>query len=292
MKFTAEQIEEYENRGIIFIPNYFSLQEVEIMHSEVLKISGESPGMVLEKDNQTVRALHGCHTSSSVFQCLIQHPRLLEPVQQLLRDSVYLYQFKVNFKSAFNGDWWPWHQDFVFWYKEDGMPSPRVVNVMIFLNEVNEFNGPIYFIPASHKEGLINVQARVAEAKDNICQDISPDISQEASWESNFSADLKYSLDKETITKLVEERGIIAPKGSPGSVLFFHSNLAHASGYNISPYHRKVIILTYNSVNNIPIFNEQSRPEFLVGRDYSALQPLADNALLQEKINKELLVKA
>jgi ectoine hydroxylase len=36
---------------------------------------------------------------------------------------VYIYQFKINVKAAFGGDVWQWHQDYIFWRNEDGMPG-------------------------------------------------------------------------------------------------------------------------------------------------------------------------
>ena len=47
-----------------------------------------------------------------------------------------------------------------------------------------------------------------------------------------------WTLDNETVTRLVEEGGIVAPTGKPGSVLMFHGNLVHASAPNITPYPR------------------------------------------------------
>src|SRR5258708_8396763 len=38
-----------------------------------------------------------------------------------------------------------------------------------------------------------------------------------------------WTLDKETVTQLVQQGGIVAPTGKPGSVLMFHGNLVHAS---------------------------------------------------------------
>ena len=34
------------------------------------------------------------------------------------------------------------------------------MNVAIFLDDVNEFNGPLMFIPGSHKQGVVDAQAR------------------------------------------------------------------------------------------------------------------------------------
>ena len=266
MKLTQAQVQEYEEEGMLFIPNYFSKEEVNVLCEELSQLPQELPGNVLEKDDQTVRALHGVHTHSQVFQSLIRHPRLLEPVQQLLLgDPVYIYQFKINMKSAFTGDSWPWHQDYAFWYKEDGMQEPRTVSVSIFLDEINQFNGPLYLIPGSQKEGLV----KAIEGED-------------VGWEANVSADLKYCLDYMTITRMVEKGGIKSPVGCAGSVLYFHGNIAHGSVANISPYPRRILIITYNSVKNIPRPNGQSRPEFLVCQDSTPLQPVGDDVLLKQ----------
>ena len=63
-----------------------------------------------------------------------------------------MHQFKINGKAAFDGDVWQWHQDYGTWMNDDLMPNARAMNVAIFLDEVNEFNGPLMFIPGSHKQ--------------------------------------------------------------------------------------------------------------------------------------------
>ncbi|MUH01872.1 phytanoyl-CoA dioxygenase [Scytonema sp. UIC 10036] len=271
MKLTKQQIESYRENGLIFIPELFSTKEVEAMQAAVDDLTAkDTPGRILEKDNKTVRALHGCHTTTKIFDSLVRHPSLLTSACEILNSDVYVYQFKINFKAAFGGDLWPWHQDFIYWEQEDGMPSPKALSVAVFLDEFNEFNGPMYFIPGSHKESLVHLgQTGTSEVN-----------SQQNDWKSNFRATLKYSLSKETIAKLANEKGMIAPKGPSGSVLFFHCNLVHGSAPNISPYDRRLLIISYNSINNIPNFKGQPRPEFLVSRDYTPLQPLLDKVLI------------
>ena len=41
---------------------------------------------------------------------------------------------------------------------DDLMPEARAMNVAIFLDEVNEFNGPLMFIPGSHKLGVLDAE--------------------------------------------------------------------------------------------------------------------------------------
>ena len=69
-----------------------------------------------------------------------------------------MHQFKINGKMAFDGDVWQWHQDYGTWQNDDQMPEPRAMNVAIFLDEVNEFNGPLMFIPGSHKLGVLDAE--------------------------------------------------------------------------------------------------------------------------------------
>ena len=160
-------------------------------------------------------------------------------------------------------------QDFVFWSKEDGLRKPEVVNMTVFLDDVNEFNGPLMIIPGSHKSGLIDVNPAT---KTKIS-------SGDSGWVTNLTADLKYAVNREIVANLVSNNGIVAPKGPAGSVLLFDANVFHGSSSNMSPFDRRVIIVTYNSVANIPQLPKNPRPEFLVARDYSALKPLPEDSL-------------
>jgi ectoine hydroxylase len=75
--------------------------------------------------------------------------------------------------------------------------------------------------------------------------------------------------------------GIVAPKGPAGSVLLFHPNLVHGSVPNLSPFDRRLVLVTYNSVNNQQTVKENPRPDFLVCRSRGPLSPLPDDVLLQ-----------
>ena len=231
---------------------------------------------MLEKERGIVRSVYGSHTTNEVFNKLSRHPRLVEPVQQLLGSEVYVYQFKINAKAAFGGDVWEWHQDYIFWQKEDGLGSDRAASVAIFLDDVNEFNGPMFIIPGSQAEGVIDKSAQTLPAgMRNQVYENSP------AWISNLTADLKYSLDRETIASLVEKHGLFAPKGPAGSALFFHCNLVHASSNNISPFDRTVVFVSFNSVENVPEWRENRRPDFLASRDATPIVPVLDDALMR-----------
>src|ERR1700752_4924209 len=64
------------------------------------------------------------------------HPRLIRPVEQVFGEKLYMHQYKINAKAAFEGDVWQWHQDYGTWARDDGMPEPRAMNIAVFLDEV------------------------------------------------------------------------------------------------------------------------------------------------------------
>jgi ectoine hydroxylase len=69
-----------------------------------------------------------------------------------------MHQFKINGKMAFEGEVWQWHQDYGTWLNDDLMPTERAMNVAIFLDDVNEHNGPLMFIPGSHRKGVVDAK--------------------------------------------------------------------------------------------------------------------------------------
>ncbi|HEX8186426.1 MAG TPA: phytanoyl-CoA dioxygenase family protein [Blastocatellia bacterium] len=278
MRLTDEQFAAYQENGFVLLPEYFSKQEVELLRAELPAVLNDpGPGRIVEKEGGAVRSVYGSHTTNDLFKRLARHPRIVEPAKQVLGTDVYVYQFKINVKAGFGGDVWQWHQDFPFWRNEDGMTTEQVTNIAIFLDEVNEFNAPMFLIPGSHREGVIEVKARAQAAAANG----SNTYRASPGWLSNVTADLKYSLDKETVTRLVKEHGITSPKGPAGSALIFHCNLAHASSNNISPFDRVLVFITFNSTRNVPVAIENPRPDFLASRNHSPVVPLLDNALLQ-----------
>jgi ectoine hydroxylase len=219
---------------------------------------------LLETDGTTVRAVHGCHATSALCARLVRHPRLLEPARQILGTEVYTHQFKINLKAAFGGDVWRWHQDFIFWNKQDGVTEPRLVNAAVYCDEVNEFNGPLYLLVGSHKRGMLDV---VPGAED-------------AGWAASFAADLKYTVPQSVITEMVRDGGIVAPKGPAGSMILFHSCLVHASTSNLSPWNRVSVYLSLCAVgNHIRRFR---RPEYIAHRDFTPIDCLPDDALLKD----------
>jgi len=181
---------------------------------------------------------------------------MIDPVEQLFGEPVYMHQFKINAKSAFTGDVWQWHQDYGTWKRDDGMPEPRAMNVAIFLDEVMPINGPLMLVPRSQDAGDL-----------------------EASHDLATTSYPLWTLDEATVTRLVKQSGIVAPTGKPGGMLLFHGNLVHGSAGNITPYPRKIVYLTLNAVSNY--IRTPTRAEYIAHRDFAPIQTVEDDALVR-----------
>jgi ectoine hydroxylase len=271
-----QQLEAYQRLGFSLVENCFSPEELAQLREPLPSIFSErSPRHIVEKGGNAVRSVYGSHATHDVFSRLVRHPRLLKAAEEILADRVYVHQFKINVKAAFAGDVWDWHQDYIFWREEDGMPSSRVTNVAIYLDDVTEFNGPLFLIPGSHRGDAITVASRESE----VASTIRSAYGDGPSWLSNLTADLKYSLPHDLVGELVRRHGLVSTKAPAGSVLFFDANMVHASANNVSPFSRVVILVTYNSVHNLPRGVVNPRPEFLSSRNPTALVPLPDDTL-------------
>jgi len=262
----AGELNRFRNDGVLVHRVRFRDQYVQLLLDQLPTLGDRVETVALEADGETPRAFHGGYERNVVFNRLIRLDVLLGPVQQMLQDRAYVYQFKVNLKAAFVGDLWPWHQDYSFWAKEDDMPSPRAVTVGIFLDEITEFNGPMYFIPGSHRGGCHDADQDQCDAEGD-------------SWLRHVGASLSYQTDLHKVVALARTHGLVAPKGQRGTIIFFDCNTVHASPANISPMQRRILFVTYNSVNNAPRNN--IRPTFLVNRNVSPLEPLGGMELVE-----------
>ena len=257
MKLSKQQLEQFDRDGYLFFPGLFTREEIKALTDEVPSLYAQRrPENVREKTGDVVRTNFAAHLYSAPFARLARHPRMVEPVKQLFGEDVYMHQFKINGKAAFDGDVWQWHQDYGTWRADDQMPEARAMNVAIFLDEVNEFNGPLMFIPGSHKLGVLDAEHDV----------------------STTSYPL-WVINKSSIEKLVNRGGIVAPKGPPGSMILFHGCLVHASTSNLSPWNRVSVYLSLCAVSNH--IRRFKRPGYIAHRDFTPIQCLPDDCLLK-----------
>jgi ectoine hydroxylase len=254
MKLTPEQLRGFDELGYLFMPECFTADEIAVLRREAEAIYKTDRQEVWREKSGAPRTAFAAHTYNEAFRLLGAHPRLIEPVEQLFGEKLYMHQFKINAKAAFDGEVWQWHQDYGTWARDDGMPEPRAMNISVFLDEVMPINGPLMLVPKSHRQGVLP-----------------------AGHDKQTTSYPLWTLDQDVVTRLVDEGGIFAPTGKPGAVLMFHGNLVHGSAGNITPYSRKIVYLTLCAVSNH--IRKPTRPDWIAHRDFTPIEPVADDAL-------------
>ena len=254
MKISDAQLKEFDTRGYLFMENLFTPDEVSVLKDAALNIYESDREEVWRESSGAPRTAFAAHTYDEAHKRLGAHPRLIEPVKQLLGEDVYMHQYKINAKAAFDGEVWQWHQDYGTWARDDGMPEPRAMNISVFLDDVTAANGPLLFIPGSHKKGVV-----------------------EAGHDLETTSYPLWTLDRESVRSLADEGGVVAPTGPAGSVLMFHGNLVHASPPNISPWNRVIVYLSLCAVSNH--ITKFTRKEWIAHRDFTPIQAMDDNCL-------------
>jgi len=146
------------------------------------------------------------------------------------------------------------------------------MNIAIFLDDVSEFNGPLMFIPGSHKKGVV-------DAKHDLTTTSYP----------------LWTVDNALIAEMVDKAGgrgrwdengnyvgggLVSPHGPAGSMILFHGCLLHASGSNLSPFNRVAVYLSLNAVDNH--IRRHKRPEYICHRDFTPIETLPDDCLLKD----------
>jgi ectoine hydroxylase len=253
-ELTTEQLAGYERDGFVTLAEHFTPLEVATLKTELARIQGiDTDHLVREKSGGVAKTIYRVHeidgpTASLPFHRATRSPRLLTPAQQLLADhALYVYHTKCNLKTAIDGSIWMWHQDYGTWQR-DGVAAATLTTALIMLDEPTELNGCLYFIPGSHKLGRL---------------------------EPEFDSSTGYKfwvIPKSTLVDLMQRSPApVAITGKPGTVTFFHPNIVHASGHNLSCNDRWQVYVVYNQVANQPKEVPNPRPDYVRSTHFTPL---------------------
>jgi len=250
-------LDQYEESGLLHFESLFAPSELDSWMNEISRLRASddvksTPEAIVEAQSRELRSIFAVHRSNELMRRLAAHPAIVDIVEQLLGGSVYIHQSRINYKSGFRGKEFYWHSDFETWHVEDGLPGMRTVSCSISLTPNTPHNGPLMLIPGSHHRFV----SCVGQTPDN-------------HYKHSLRRQQLGVPDEQSLTKLVNEFGLVAPTGPVGSVTFFDCNTMHGSSSNITPLPRSNIFIVYNSVDNKPVepfCGLGPRPNFLAER--------------------------
>jgi hypothetical protein len=183
-----------------------------------VSIGGRAATVQLEHTpgSRTVRVIEPFHALHPAFERLVDDPRIVEPMRELVGASrVALFTDKLNTKRPREGSRFQWHQDSPYW-AHFCSHLDRLPNVMLTLDDADEANGCFRLIPGSHRRGLL--PGRQGEGV------LGPLFTHPAQFD--------------------ERRAVVAAVPA-GSLVFFSPHSVHGSQPNRSERARRALVLTY-----------------------------------------------
>ena len=121
-----------------------------------LPVIAEDEALLLRARLETVEAgmggplrgdlRHKTHLLFPFLADLVRHPRILDPIEDLLGPDLLCWTSNFFIKEATDPAFVSWHQDSTYW----GLSAPEVVSAWVALTPSNAENGAMAVIPGSH----------------------------------------------------------------------------------------------------------------------------------------------
>ncbi len=240
----------FDRDGYLIVRNFFSLSEVELLYR--LSTDDTVTGHAFDFNDQSgkkTKLTLWFTPGDDTFGLMSRSERMVGGVEKLLGASageVCHFHSKIMQKEPHTGGAWEWHQDYGYWYKNGFLYPEALISVMVALTEATVANGCLQVLKGSHKMQR---------------------------FEHLFAGE-QQGADPAFVEEAMKRCELIYVELQPGDVLFFHSNILHASSANTSDQSRWSIISAYNLSYNVP-FRE---------KHLSCIEPLnvvPDEAILQ-----------
>lgn len=101
---------------------------------------------------RTSYSINSAHLRFAKIYDLVQHPRILDAVADLLGPNVVCWGSHFFCKMPHDGKSVPWHQDSTYW----PLSPTKTVTVWLAIDDADPENANMKFIPKSHLHGLID----------------------------------------------------------------------------------------------------------------------------------------
>lgn len=257
---TPEQLTAYSDNGFLVLDGFFRAQLPYLSDAADDLFNSPPESAIIEPNSGMVRSVFAVHSTPS-FRVASYDERLLSIARQIVGDTPYMHQSRINYKAPLGSTGWMWHSDFETWHTEDGMPGMRCFTAMIPLTDNVSMNGPLMVIPGSHKRFLS-------------CPGETPDGNH-----AQHLRDQKIGIpDRDSLLEMLNDSsGIKSIECNAGALVLFDCNIMHGSNSNVSPFWRKNLFLVYNAVSNAvvdPFCGKSPRPEYACSRTIESMNPV------------------
>lgn len=229
---SASQIEQYQNDGYTVVRSALPESLLAELHKITDEIVESAKGLT---DHTNVLDLEPSHTPENPRVRRIKTPQLVHPfyrelaghecvvshLRSLMGNDIRLRAgCKINMKSAEWGSPVEWHQDWAFYPHT----NDNVLAVGILLDDMDESNGPVMFLPGSHKGPIYDHHSGGA-----------------------FCGAIDLTANP------VDVSPAIPMYGKAGDMTIHHVRLVHGSKVNRSSTSRRILFYEYSAADAWPL---------------------------------------
>ena len=154
---------DFSEQGFCRVDSVLSADEVAALRRVTERVVASAVGLEAEDavfdledthraSDPRVRRIKKPHQVDPLFAAIARHPRIVALLQRVVGPDVRLHHSKVNMKSPRYGAPLEWHQDWAF------IPHSNMSMAIaaLMLDDVGPDNGPVLFIPGSHRGPLMD----------------------------------------------------------------------------------------------------------------------------------------
>ena len=220
-----DQVNQFREDGYYLSPSMFNSNEMRSIN----EIVATDPAIAkatfgrMDKSGAVTELALWYQLGNDVFSAIGRSSRIVDSLELLLDGEICFFHSKLSLKKPNVGGSWEWHQDYGYWYR-DGYLFPHMASVFIALDPSTKENGCLQVVKGSHHLGRIEHGVVAGQI----------------------------GADQTRVDAVRERLPTVECEMQPGDVLFFHGNLLHASGPNVSLHSRNVLISCYSRADNAP----------------------------------------
>ena len=154
---------EFTEQGYCLVDGVLSPEEIAALRRVTDRLVASAAGLAAEdavfdlEDSHTpaaprVRRIKKPHAVDPLYNAIARHPKIVALLNRVIGPDVRLHHSKVNMKSPRYGAPLEWHQDWAF------IPHTNMAMAIaaLLLDDVEADNGPVLFIPGSHRGPLMD----------------------------------------------------------------------------------------------------------------------------------------
>jgi ectoine hydroxylase-related dioxygenase (phytanoyl-CoA dioxygenase family) len=230
MMLSDEQVKRYHEDGYIAVPGVFNPDEVRELQavtdefversrsvSEHTDVFDLEPGHSF--DAPRLRRLKAPHRQHPAYDRALRNERLLQPLGQLLGESIRHMNTKLNLKSPEFGSPVEWHQDWAFYPHT----NDDVLAVGVAIDDMLLENGCLMVVPGSHRGPV---------------------------YDHHQNGFFVGAIDPDHVP---EHR--VPIELAAGDVSIHHARLVHGSAPNRSTRPRRFLLFEYSAADAWPLVN-------------------------------------